>query len=322
MNYTVIEPDMGQAYARIISGIAGQSPADVDKKKVIGLFREYGAVLFRGFLLNQDTLNQLTAQFCSGFVTNTTPGRILVSQDGRTQSVNTSSEAFPLHPEMSQVPWRPDIAWFACASPPITGGETTLCDGIALANALPSELREMLEARSFLYKRRIDKRECEYWLGIKNPTAEDMERSSDIKPYRFSINNGIYYKSYQTPVLHRPMYSQELAFGSFLLFRRLMHKEYNYPTFEDESIVPDSIVNIIKDVSEQITIGHVWQQCDILMIDNTRFMHGRAPIADPKQRRIVTQFGYASFHPEFDSLVEAEPWRIDPRILASPLVQF
>jgi len=154
MSITVIEPGSDQVYATLLNTSGMQHPAAVDKSTVIELFKQHGAVLFRGFLLTPDSLDALTSEYCSGFVKNITRGRIAISGDGRTQSVNVTPKAFPLHPEMSQTPWRPDVAWFACAYPPEQGGETTLCDGIALADHLPDKTREHLKLRTFLYRRK------------------------------------------------------------------------------------------------------------------------------------------------------------------------
>ncbi|HSG90324.1 MAG TPA: TauD/TfdA family dioxygenase, partial [Pseudomonadales bacterium] len=52
-----------------------------------------------------------------------------------------------------------------------------------------------------------------------------------------------------------------------------------------------------------------WQAGDILMLDNTRFMHGRNPIGDPQHRRIYTQFGYSAFLPQHHGELAAQPWR-------------
>ena len=38
-----------------------------------------------------------------------------------------------------------------------------------------------------------------------------------------------------------------------------------------------------------------WRKGDVLMLDNTRFMHGRTAIRDPGKRRIATYFGYLRF---------------------------
>ena len=67
-----------------------------------------------------------------------------------------------------------------------------------------------------------------------------------------------------------------------------------------------------------------WRQGDVLMLDNTRFMHGRTAILDNAERQIATYFGYLKFalpNPE----EPAEPiWRrtdFDPPRPPEHLVQ-
>jgi alpha-ketoglutarate-dependent taurine dioxygenase len=316
MNYVINKPDASCSYPVIRCGTE-KSITGTDVSVIQSLFIEFGVVLFRGFSFNQHQLNALTSQYCFAFVMNKQPGRQRVSGDGRTQSVNLSPVAFPLHPEMSQVPWRPDIAWFACASAPAYGGETTLCDGVAIADNLHEETRAYLETRSFLYKKKATNDECEFWTGITNPTAEKLKGVQDRSPFKFSIEDGVLFKSFITPVLYRPMHSGKLAFGSFLLFRRILHKKYNFPTFEDGSIVPDSLFNEINSAANNQTVAHKWQANDILMVDNTRYMHGRRSIENENQRRIATQFGYSNFRSDHEKLKLCQPWRDNPSLLGS-----
>jgi len=44
------------------------------------------------------------------------------------------------------------------------------------------------------------------------------------------------------------------------------------------------------------------------MLDNSRFLHGRNPVAKLEEREIWTQFGYANFLDDDDPRL-AEPWR-------------
>ena len=319
--YTVKEPGAAGTIVEIHATEDNPSLAMLDKSEVIGLFKQYGVILFRDFQVEQQSLNTMTSQYCSGFVMSKTPNRSCLSDDGRTQSVNLNANAFPLHPEMSQVPWRPDIAWFACANPPKTSGETMLCDGIALVDRLNPEIRRQLENRLLLYKREAEMAECEYILGIKNPSSEELEKPRNKRVFSFSIENDKLFRSFITPVFHKPMFSSKPAFGAFLLFRRQMYALLDYPTFGDGSIIPDEIFNEIKAASESLTVEHTWKQGDLLMIDNTRFMHGRRKVDVEHERRIATQFGYASFRPDYEIIRKSQPWRQDASMLLSELSQ-
>jgi len=309
--FNITPPDGKVNYVTVCPQDSGHEFQDVDTETIIALFKQYGAILFRGFQLDRKAFRQLAFRFSSNFIVNKARdgGRRSISPDGRIQTVNIGNRSFPLHPELSTMPTKPDIAWFACDLPPIIKGETLLCDGIEIVSGLQQQTRELLKHRAFLYKIKTTEEECKSWLGIKDTDAATLQDMKDKAPLNFSIEDGEYYSTYVTPALHKPLFSDELAFGSFLLFARQMQGWKNFPTFEDGTDVPDAVYEELKDVSDSLTVAHVWQHGDVLMVDNTRFLHGRNDVVNPEQRIIWTQFAYASFIPGLDSLYEAQPWR-------------
>ena len=46
----------------------------------------------------------------------------------------------------------------------------------------------------------------------------------------------------------------------------------------------------VKNVSDRLTLAHAWQPGDLIMVDNTRVMHGRRSFNDD-QRNIVVRLG-------------------------------
>jgi alpha-ketoglutarate-dependent taurine dioxygenase len=295
-NYLSIESDDGAA-------LEGLSDADI-----IPAFKQHGALLFRGFRFDLEGLSRFTARFCSRFVRNESGRRSQVSADGTTQSVNLGTEPFPLHPELSRVPWRPDIAWFACARPPSLEGETLVCDGVRIAESLAGTTRSALQGRSVLYTEETPMGAFTDWLGIAPPDDEVLARLSAESPFRFQRRDGRIFRQFARAFLHRPLFCDQTAFGNFLLFARYMLGTQEFPTFEDGSIIPDEIADEIREVSDQLTVAHRWQSGDVLMLDNSRFLHGRNAVRDPAERQIWTQFGYAAFLEEDDPRL-AEPWR-------------
>ena len=148
---------------------SGAALGDIEAGDVIELFKTHGALLLRDFAYDLAGFRAFTGQFCCRFVRNESGKREQVSADGTTQSVNLGREAFPLHPELSRVPWRPDIAWFACAQPPASRGETLVCDGVATAAGLDADTRAYLATRSVLYREETPLGAFTDWLGIPPP---------------------------------------------------------------------------------------------------------------------------------------------------------
>ncbi len=274
---------------------SGAALGDIEAGDVIELFKTHGALLLRDFDYDLAGFRAFTGQFCSRFVRNESGKREQVSADGTTQSVNLGREAFPLHPELSRVPWRPDIAWFACARPPASRGETLVCDGVATAAGLDADTRAYLATRSVLYREETPLGAFTEWLGIPPPDDTTLAALSADSPFVFQRVEGRIFRSFTAPFLHRPLFTDQLAFGNFLLFARRMLRTRQFPLYEDASLIEDEICDQLARVSDKLTAAHRWQAGDILMLDNSRFLHGRNPVDDPHSRVIWTQFGYASF---------------------------
>ena len=60
--------------------------------------------------------------------------------------------------------------------------------------------------------------------------------------------------------------------------------------------IPKKFIDEIKQVSDDITVDHSWQQGDVVMVDNVRFMHSRRAFEKGDPRDILTvQTARASF---------------------------
>lgn len=294
----IIEPDTAQSQLGAL-----------DAQEIKALYMEHGAILFRGFSLNLNEFTEFSDQFCSNYVSNKSPGREVLSSDGRVQTVNLGSQYFPLHPEISREPWQPDVAWFACQQPSRLGGETTICDGVTVANALSPELHKHLTQNSLAHTLPTDLNWCANFLGRDELQASELENFSDQATFQFKVSGEQFFRTYLRPMLHKPMFCDEWAYGSFLVFARQKLQVRNFPCYADGTEVSDALVQEIEIISNQLATAIKWCKDDVLMLDNTRFMHGRNPIGDPQSRRILTQFGYLSFVPDDYPNLAKQTWR-------------
>lgn len=293
---TILLPAPHRPYA-IIEGIAGQSLSDNDAAEVETLLKAYGALLFRGFRTDVAQFRDFARKFCPTSVINESPGRTPIDMAHGIQSVNGGTEAFALHPELSREPWKPDAAFFACLSPPSAGGATTICDGIALARALPGDVRHGLANRRLVYVQRTWPALLEFWLGTDSPSDAQLAAPPPHCPYEFRHLGGQIARIFSRPALHRPLFSAEVAFGNFLLFSRFNNGSSNFPVLDDGTAVPEGWLQAIREAGERLAVPIVWQAGDVLMLDNSRFMHGRTAILNTAERQIATFFGYLAFAP-------------------------
>jgi len=268
---------------------------DVDPAPLIELYKAHGALLLRGFGLDVPAFNRFARQFCTTSVVNESPGRSPIDPDNNIHTVDGGTGAFSLHPELSREPWKPDAAFFACLSAPSRGGATTFCDGVELVRAMPEAVRRGLEGRRLLHIKQTWPELLEFWLGTPDPDDRLLANPPASCPYQFRRIEGEILRIFTRPALHRPMFAEGPAFGNFLLFARFNNKRIGYPLLDDGNPVPDEWLEAIRDTGERLKSQVDWRPGDVLMLDNSRFMHGRTAIIDPGERLIATFFGYLGF---------------------------
>lgn len=305
---TLLPPDSSRPYATLL-GDGGESPGAIPEQQLIDAYKTYGALLLRGYKVELNDFRGLTERLCSGSVFNESPDRKVVDAERNIQTVNGGLEAFPLHPELSRTPWKPDVCFFWCASPPSTSGETLVCDGVDIVRRMPQALRAAFENRRLLYLHAAAPDECRFWLGSPQPTDDMLRNPPRGCPYRFRRFQGKVLRVFSRPALHKPMFTNELAFGNFLLFARYLLSNRTLPVFDSGEQVSDELVAQVKAVADPITYPVQWRQGDIAILDNTRFMHGRNAIVDAEERLISTYFGYLRFAIPDPEEPAGAPWR-------------
>ena len=91
------------------------------------------------------------------------------------------------------------------------------------------------------------------------------------------------------------MFADGPAFGNFLLFARFTRGIRDHPLLHDGRPVPEAWLQAIQAAGERLSVAIEWRPGDLMMLDNTRFLHGRTAITDPGERLILTHFGYLGF---------------------------
>jgi alpha-ketoglutarate-dependent taurine dioxygenase len=306
-------PAPGRPYA-VVAPTGGETLEALDPALIETAYKAHGALLLRGFGADLDAFRRFARSLCPTAVINESPGRAVLDAANAIQGVDGGTSAFALHPELAREPWRPDAALFGCLTPPgqngSGGGETTLCDGIALAAALPDHVRKGLDGRRLVYIMGVWPELLRFWLGTDAPDDAILANPPHPCPYRFwHMPDGRIAREFSRPALHRPMFAEGPAFGNFLLFARFNNGRGNFPLLDDLTPVPEDWLQAIRATGEALTAEVRWEAGDVLVLDNTRFLHGRRVIGDAGERRIATFFGYLRFAaPDAEELPDA-PWR-------------
>ena len=288
----------------------GGAPLEqADAAALRALIESHGAVLLRGFAATIEGFGALGQALCATAVFNESPNRETFGAEGVVvQSVNLGADPFPLHPELAREPWRPDLAMFVCLDPPAVGGQTNICDGIAIADNLPPDVRRELEGRRLFYIRQASPEMLRYWLGTDTPDDALLAAPPATCPYWFRRSPKGIVRGFFRPVLEPTLFQQRPAFANFLLFARDYLRIGHIPLLEGKPF-DDDMVDSIRATARALTYSHRWQQGDVIVLDNSRYMHGRKAIAEASERRIATYFGYLKGIARREGEPEDPVWR-------------
>src|SRR5262249_40291911 len=268
----------------VVESAGEQGILDLEPALVADLYKAHGALLFCDFGVDVADFRAFAAQFCSTSVVNDSPNREPIDRDANIHTVDRGTAAFTLHPELSREPWKPDVAMFACLSAPGRGGQTTICDGVALVRELPEDARRGLEHRRLLYLAPTWPALLAYWLGTPHPTGAQLAAPPPSCPYFFRrypdvaappprcppfprappppppgspssprrSPDGQIVSGFPRPALHKPMFTDAPAFGNFLLFARFSRGRSDNPLLDDGQPVPEAWLQAVKATGDRL----------------------------------------------------------------------
>ena len=283
-----VTPDLGRVLAPAPNSSDYSLPqAD---SELIELFKNSGVLLFRGFEIDRPRFVAYTEALTPDFIdySGGAYARDKIGGNATVLSVTGHRQFFavPLHGEMFYTKHRPTILWFFCVAPPVEGGQTTVCDGVALLNQLSAETRALFEAQPINYIRHY---EDGVWQKIYQSDdvarVEAICRERDTEFSHHAEDNSIS-TQYRCSAITQPLYTDQPAFVNNIL--PVMVQEANGHThslvrFADGSKIPEDVISELKEVSERLTVEVNWQEGDLVMVDNSRLMHGRRAFDDTQR---------------------------------------
>jgi hypothetical protein len=235
--------------------------------------------------------------------TSTTIERDVVNADGTTSTVNKGMDYIPLHREGSYAPGCPDILMLYCVKPADTGGETTLCDGVDLLNSLPSRIRDFVEHAILKWSWSATPERWMATLGVNSKDAAAAKlnqvklRLRSWEKLDANFNGDVLDGVFQTLCVIPTRWGDKRSFcNSLLIYHYRKATEYypknSYtPSLGDGSPFPTDMLEEIAIYAETKTHRVCWEEKDILLFDNSRYMHGRTGFTDPR-RRILVRMGH------------------------------
>jgi alpha-ketoglutarate-dependent taurine dioxygenase len=278
---------LGGGSGQIVFCESDRNVLSLDMSKIQSLFKSSGVILFRGFEVNDQTFLASVSPYTSQFLRDYGNSKTSDPAGGFIQSVTLGTNPIELHCENAVSAERPDIVWFYCATPALKGGETTFCDGVVVWSQLSDSTKQLFLKKRLKYTVTVPR---EMYL---NKDQEIVLRVGALKfagtTYRFNDDESLTIE-YVVPGVNQTKYGSQPAFANSITGP---YPSYRI-TFEDNSKIPVAVVQEIKQLHEKLTEDIPWQAGDLVMIDNSRFLHGRRSFYD-RQRRISTLMSLANF---------------------------
>jgi alpha-ketoglutarate-dependent taurine dioxygenase len=267
--------------------------------------KEHGAVVVRaGAGLNDfETLSDRLIKPMVHHSTSTTIERDVVNADGTTSTVNKGMDYIPLHREGSYAPGCPDLLMLYCVRPADAGGQTTLCDGVDLLNAIPAKTRKFVSDAILKWSWSATPERWRASLGVDSqdaaltrlnlmksrlPAWENLEAEFDD-----DILKGVFQTLCVIPTRWggRRSFCNSLLIYHYRQATEFYPKHHYIPTMGDGSPFPPDVLAEISELARERTHGTQWRANDILIFDNSRYMHGRTGFTDT-QRQILVRMGH------------------------------
>lgn len=266
---------------------------DLPSDELKRLFKQAGVLLFRGFDVGPLDMKRFAGRLSSRF----NRDRLRPQVDGSgglVQLVNEGIGYAEAHSEQANSPFRPDAIWFCCETPPDSGGETFVVDGVRVWNDLDEDLKSLFATKKIRFFQRYAPERWKLFLG-PDSTLDDVRRSLDAQEgvtYHVADDDSVYLE-YVCGAVVKTKYGQEDAFVNSLLTER-ENTLGDLMSFEDGTPITSAIAKRVKSTMERATETIAWEPGDLAMIDNTRFLHGRNAFTD-RRRRIYSCLSFLDF---------------------------
>jgi hypothetical protein len=280
---------LGKNGVKILNSENYQSILELSVQTTLDYFKLFGILLFRSFDVNYQTMKAFAEKFSSRFVLD--KDRPIVDPRNKFITlVDPGMHYVSPHCENANSPFRPDVVWFCCAVPAAQGGETLYWDGIRVWEEMSEELKDLFISKKIRFLQKFPAADWKRFLG-SGATLADVKRTLDgIEGLSYWINEDQCVSlEYVCSAVVKTKYNNKNAFANSLI------SEHKNPrgvvTFEDGSPIPIPVINQIQEVMNKLTEVISWQSGDLVMIDNSRFLHGRRSFTDTR-RRIFSLLSY------------------------------
>lgn len=273
---------------------------------ILAAWKEHGVVLLRASeKVGLHSFEALTKYFCDVFHDVGTRQKLLIpSGDGYTSEVFRQNFILLGHTEGSYrpIPLPPEVCFFMCQTPAGVGGETTLVDGAEMLELLPTWLVEKFLREGVIYECLWDRARWQAELKVDSVKNLYQLLSTQLEIKYQILADDLLHVKFPLPAVTYSLCGKKVFANAILAhLPYINHPQYsgapvycnpnNKVYFGDGGIISDDVVNVLINAHDKVLYRHAWVAEDILIIDNTRYMHGRTTAADMGERIIISRFG-------------------------------
>ncbi len=262
---------------------------ELERAPLLEQVRATGAILFRGFGASPEEFKAFSGRLSSHFMAYRGGAIPRAQVEGdRTVLAVTGSHlgyAVSLHGEMYYMKQRPAVIWFYCAVPAETAGETTIADGEQFYQQLSPATRSCLASQLLAYHRTYPDG---LWQRVYQ--TEDLAVVADIcgeNEIQFSfdpIARSLTTRSLRS-ALSTSVYTQRPVFINNILplLDGIVGDTESRVSWADGSEISAALAAELRAIAAELTIPIAWQAGDVLLLDNTRWLHGRRAYSDARR---------------------------------------
>jgi alpha-ketoglutarate-dependent taurine dioxygenase len=306
-----VEP-LSESFGSFVKRNGAADLAGLDTAAVIDLFKTRGVLIFRGFDADIAAFERFSDRFTTDWMPYTGGAherKILnPAGDGTIYSVNfylgrTQQVMFelPVHADMSYIKHSPVFLFFYCVHPAASGGETAVVDGEAVHRDLSARTRGLLEAQRIVYIRRYPEGDWQTRFGTSD--LDEVKRFCDHNDMTLRIethapDRRTLTTEYAVTAIPETRWGKRRAFRNSImpvLWQEENGRDNSLVRFEDGSKFPDDLIAELKTVTRKHRQLVAMRRAEVMMVDNTRVLHGRMTFDDPRRDVAIRMAGGTSW---------------------------
>ena len=288
-----------------------------NKKSVDQLLYRYGAILFRGFKVNNaEKLQHVVKAYTDEILDYVERGapRLQLADKVYTSTEYAQEESIPLHHEMSYANNCPSKLFFCCEKKSVTGGFTPIANDREIIKKIPLSIQQKFLEKNVMYIRN-------YGLGIDMGWQEafDTTCKSDVEEYlrktdtefEWISDDHLKTTAIRQVTAEHPITKDRVWFNHAHLFhlsnmpidvREFLVDEFTESGlprnafYGDGTPIEDEVTEQIRQIYKSMSVVFPWQEGDVLLLDNFLVSHGRTPFEG--ERKICVAMAELYTHPK------------------------